>query len=183
MPDVESSQRMASSVPDHSRFIAVLTRHQPALEAFCHAQLGHRQDAQEVLQATCVKLWEKSADWDPDTEFLPWAFAVARFTVLSHIRDKMRDRLIFDEDVVLAMAEETETVAEQFEDRREALGECLQKVKPEQRDLLQQHYTVGRSVRELSEATGRSESAVKMILLRLREQLSACIERQLRLAS
>jgi len=125
---------MHSSESSSSRFIAALTRYQPALEAFCHAQLGHRQDAQEVLQATCVKLWEKSADWDPDTEFLPWAFAVARFTVLSHIRDKMRDRLIFDEDVVLAMAEENERVAEQFEDRREALGACLQKVKPEQRD-------------------------------------------------
>lgn len=135
-----------------------------------------------MLQATCVKLWEKSADWDPETEFLPWAFAVARFTVLSHLRDKMRDRLIFDEDVVLAMAEETETAAARFEERREALGVCLQKVKPEQRDLLQAHYINGSSVRELCETTGRSASAVKMILLRLREQLSACIERQLRLA-
>jgi RNA polymerase sigma-70 factor, ECF subfamily len=173
---------MESSPPNSSRFIAALTRHQPALEAFCHAQLANRQDAHEALQATCVKLWEKAADWDPETEFLPWAFAVARFTVLSHIRDRMRDRLIFDEDVMLAMAEETETFAAEFEDRREALGACLQKLKPEQRDLLHDHYIAGRSVRELSENTGRGESAVKMILLRLREQLSTCIERQLRLA-
>ena len=173
---------MPSSAQDPSRFIAALTRHQPALEAFCHAQLAHRQDAQEALQATCVKLWEKSGEWNPETEFLPWAFAVARFTVLSHLRDRMRDRLVFGEDVVLAMAEETETAAAQFEDRREALGTCLQKLNPEQRDLLQELYMAGRTVRELSGATGRSESAVKMILLRLREQLSACIERQLRLA-
>jgi RNA polymerase sigma-70 factor (ECF subfamily) len=172
---------MASTL-EESRFIAELTRHQPALEAFCHAQLGHRQDAKEVLQATCVRLFEKSADWDPETAFLPWAFAVARYMVLAHIRDRMRDRLIFDEDVVLAMAGETEVAAEQFEDRREALNACLQKVKPEQRDLLQEHYIAGRTVRELAVATGRGESAVKMILLRLREQLSACIERQLRLA-
>jgi RNA polymerase sigma-70 factor (ECF subfamily) len=174
---------MPSLPPDPAKFIAALTRHQPALEAFCHAQLAHRQDAQEALQATCVKLWEKSADWNPETEFLPWAFAVARFTVLSHLRDKMRDRLVFDEDVVLAMADDTETAAAKFEDRREALSACLQKVKPEQRDLLREHYIAGRSMRELSSSTGRSENAVKMILLRLREQLSACIERQLRPAS
>lgn len=165
-----------------SRFIAALTRNQPVIEAFCHAQLAQRQDAQEVLQMTCVKLWEKSGDWDPNTEFLPWAFEVARFTVLSYVRDKKRDRLVFDEDVILAMAEETETAANQFEDRQEALGTCLLKVKPEQRDILQQHYITGRSVRELSIATGRSESAVKMILLRLREQLSACIQHQLSLS-
>lgn len=132
-----------------------------------------------MLQATCVKLWEKSGDWNPDTEFLPWAFAVARFTILSHIRDKMRDRLVFDEDVVLAMAEETETAAAQFEDRREALGVCMSKLKPEQRDLLHQHYIAGRSIAELSASANRSLSAVKMTLLRLREQLSTCIQRQL----
>jgi len=163
---------MPSLSPDASRLIAALTRHQPALEAFCHARLGSRQDAQEVLQSICVKLWE----------FLPWAFAVARFMVLAHVRDKVRDRLVFDEDVVLAMAEETEVVATGFEDRRQALTACHGKVKPELRELLQEYYLAGRTVRELSAATGRGESAAKMSLLRLREQLGVCIQRQLRLA-
>jgi RNA polymerase sigma-70 factor (ECF subfamily) len=170
---------MAQSDFDHVRFIAALTRHQPALEAFCHAQLANRQDAREALQTTCVKLWEKARDWDAATEFLPWAFAVARFTVLSLIRDRMRDRLVFDEDVVLAMAQETETAAAQFEERREALGNCMQKLNAEQRGILHAHYLTGCSVREIAAATHRTESAVKMILLRLREQLSQCIQQQL----
>ena len=170
---------MANADFDQSRFIAALTRHQPALEAFCHAQLGNRQDAQEALQLTCVKLWEKATEWDATTQFLPWAFAVARFTVLSLVRDRMRDRLVFDEDVVLAMAHETETVAAEFEERREALATCLQKLKEEQRGILHAHYLTGRTVREIATTTRRSESAVKMTLLRLREQLSECIQRQL----
>lgn len=169
--------------PDSTAFISALTKHQPALEAFCHAQLGRRQDAQEVLQATCVKLWEKSADWNPDTPFLPWAFAVARYTALSHIRDKMRERLVFDEDVVLAMAAETEAAAAQFEDRREALGRCMRRLKAEQRGLLHAHYSEGRAARELAQSTGRGESAIKMTLLRLRQILGQCIEQQLRTAS
>jgi RNA polymerase sigma-70 factor (ECF subfamily) len=164
---------------DQTRFIAALTRHQPALEAFCHAQLASRQDAQEALQATCVKLWEKAAAWDPETEFLPWAFAVARFTVLSLLRDRMRDRLVFDEDVVLAMAQETEAAATEFEARREALALCMHKLKQEQRGMLTAYYLTGRTVSEIAAATQRSESGVKMMLLRLREQLSECIQRQL----
>lgn len=168
---------------DQTRFIAALTRHQPALEAFCHAQLANRQDAQEALQATCVKLWEKAGDWDAATEFLPWAFAVARYTVLSLMRDRMRDRLVFDEEVVLAMAQETELAAAEFEERREALGNCMQKLKKEQREILHAHYLNGRTVREISAATHRSESAIKMTLLRLRAQLSQCIQQQLQSAS
>lgn len=165
---------------DETRFIEALTRHQPALEAFCHANLANREDAREVLQATCVKLWQKAGDWDPETEFLPWAFTVARFTVLSHYRDQKRDRLVFDEDVIHAMADDIQETASAFDARREALAKCLTKLDDHQRGLLHDHYTVSRSLREIAKASGRSLSAVKMTLLRVRQQLSACIERQVR---
>lgn len=170
---------MTPSAQQQTRFIEALTRHQPALEAFCHANLGNREEAREALQSTSVKLWEKVADWNPETEFLPWAFAVARFTFLSLVRDKMRDRLVFDEDVVLAMAEETEAAASEFPERREALRGCMAKLKEEQRELVHSHYIGGRTLKEIAAAMQRSESAIKMTMLRLRQQLSACIQRQL----
>jgi len=184
---------------DDTRFIEALTRHQAALEAFCHANLANREDAREVLQATCVKLWQKAADWNPDTEFLcvklwqkaadwnpdteflPWAFTVARFTILSHYRDQKRDRLVFDEDVIKAMADEIEEAANAFDSRREALAKCMKKLDQRQRGLLHDHYTVSQSLREIAKASGRSLSAVKMSLLRIRQQLSACIEREIRI--
>ena len=110
---------------NETRFIEALARHHSALEAFCHANLANREDAREVLQTTCVKLWQKAADWDPDTEFLPWAFTVARFTILSYYRDRKRDRLVFDEDVIQAMVKETENAATSYDARREALAKCV----------------------------------------------------------
>lgn len=165
---------------DETRFIETLTRHQPALEAYCHANLANREDAREVLQATCVKLWQKAADWDPDTNFLPWAFTVARFTILSHYRDQKRDRLVFDEDVVQAMAENAEEVATAFDERRDALARCMKKLNQKQAALLHDHYMANQSLQEIAEASGRGLSAVKMKLLRIRQQLSACIDRQMR---
>ena len=55
----------------------------------------------------------------------------------------------------------------------------MRKLKAEQRGILHAHYLTGRTVREIATATQRSESAVKMTLLRLREQLRQCIQRQL----
>jgi RNA polymerase sigma-70 factor (ECF subfamily) len=165
---------------DETRFIEALTRHQPALEAYCHANLANREDAREVLQATCVKLWQKAADWDPETEFLPWAFTVARFTILSRYRDQKRDRLVFDEDVIQAMAEKTEEFATVFDERRDALARCMKKLNQKQTALLHNHYTANQSLREIAEASGRGLSAVKMTLLRIRQQLSVCIERELK---
>ena len=164
---------------DEKLFIAALTRHQPSLEAYCYANLGNGSEANEVLQAACVKMWEKAADWDPNTAFLPWAFAVARFTILSHYRDKKRDRLIFDDDVAQAMAQQTEEVASTFEERLEALAVCMKKLTDAQLALLHDYYTANQTVREIAAASGRSLSAVKMTLLRIRKQLAACIDRQL----
>jgi len=164
---------------DETRFIEALTRHQPALEAYCYANLANREDAREVLQATCVKLWQKAADWDPETEFLPWAFTVARFTILSRYRDQKRDRLVFDEDVIQAMTDHTAKAATMFDERREALATCMKKLDQKQADLLHDHYTANQSLREIAEASGKGLSAVKMTLLRIRQQLSVCIERQM----
>jgi RNA polymerase sigma-70 factor (ECF subfamily) len=154
-----------NAIPD-SRFIEALTRYQPVLEAFCHAQLANRADARDVLQETNVKLWEKSADWDPETGFLPWAFAVARFTILSHVRDRMRDRLVFDPDVVEIMVGECESAATDLPPRQEALGRCLQKLEAPHRSLLRDHYVSGRSLREIASNLGRTEGAVKMTMMR-----------------
>lgn len=165
---------------DESRFIEALTRNLPALESFCHATVARREEAREVLQATSVKLWQKAAEWDPESPFLPWAFAVARFVALSHLRDRMRERLVFDEDVVLAMQDETEAAASMYPERRDALEECLQRLKPEHHFLLRAHYIEGLAIKEIAHTAGRGQSAVKMTLLRIREVLSQCIEGKLK---
>ena len=167
------------SHPPDARFIEALTRYQPVLAAFCHANVADRNAAAEVLQETNLKLWRKSGDWDPETEFMPWAFAVARFTILSHFRDRTRDRLVFDPDVVEALASDAEAFACELPERREALGHCLKKLTREQRGLLHSHYVDGQPLREIARASRRSDSAVKMTMLRLRQALGDCIQRQL----
>ncbi|MGB1926109.1 MAG: sigma factor-like helix-turn-helix DNA-binding protein, partial [Rubripirellula sp.] len=100
----------------------------------------------------------------------------------SHYRDRKRDRLIFDEDVVRLISDEVEEAAREFDTRREMLAKCIQKLNQKQRDLLRDYYTVSQSLREISEASGRSLSAVKMTLLRIRRQLSECVEREMRIS-
>ena len=115
--------------PD-DQFIRAFTESQSALRGFCSASIGNPEDARDVFQKVCLVLWKKVGDWDPDTPFLKWAFAVARFEILAYVRDESRDRLVFDEDVVLAMTNTTERLAEKQVDRRDALEKCLAKLKP-----------------------------------------------------
>jgi RNA polymerase sigma-70 factor (ECF subfamily) len=81
---------------------------------------------------------------------------------------------------VQAMVQQSEESSANFEDRREALAVCVKKLTEKQVALLQAYYTANQTLREIAEASGRSLSAVKMTLLRIRRQLATCIERQMR---
>ena len=54
----------------------------------------------EVMQEAAVVLWRKFAELSAIEDFRRWAFGVAKFKALAFVRDRMRDRLVFDEDVM-----------------------------------------------------------------------------------
>lgn len=162
----------------HEAFISALTRCQSALRGFCHAALGHGEEAEEALQRTNIVLWKKCGDWDPETEFLRWATAVARFEVKGVLRDRMRDRnrMLFDSDVAEQMMNEAAHVVRQTPERLVALEDCLEKVSAKNRGVLNAFYFQGRSISEISAVEGRGESAIKVMLMRVRRSLGECIE-------
>ena len=162
-------------------FIRALTKSQTALRGYCLASLGQGEEAKEALQRTSIVLWKKCGDWDPGTDFLRWAIAVAKFEVLGVIRYRNRDRkrFVFDSDIVELMVDEASETVEHSSDRTEALGICLRKVSETNREVLSSYYVHGRSMQEIAEASGKGISAVKVMILRLRRKLGECIEGQM----
>lgn len=174
MPTPPSDQ----TLPD-DRFITAFTDSQSALRGYCTAAIGNAEDSRDVFQKVCLVLWKKVGDWDPETPFLKWAFSVARFEVLAHIRDRSRDRLVFDNDIVIAMAGTVERVAASHSDRMDAMEKCLAQLTPQHRETLTSHYVQGFKLREIAATQNRSLSAIKVTVMRLRQSLGKCIEQQL----
>lgn len=134
--------------PD-DRFITAFTESQSALRGFCAASIGNSEDSRDVFQKVCLVLWKKVGDWDPETPFLRWAFAVARYEILAYVRDHGRDQLVFDEDVVLAMASTSERLADSQSARMDSLEFCLAKLKPDHHEALSAHYVKGYNFQEI----------------------------------
>lgn len=159
-------------------FVTALTKHQSALRGYCQAALGHGEAAKEALQRTNIVLWKKCSNWDPDTPFLPWATAVARFEVKGVFRDRKRERrrLLFDSDVAEQMMDNAVEAVLPMPERLEALEVCLEKVSPKNRNVLAAFYSEGKTIPEISDEEGRGQSAIKVMLMRVRRSLGQCIE-------
>ena len=98
------SQSTTKSDESRDEFVRLLTGEQTSLFAYIATLLGDVNDASNVLQQTNMVLWKKADEFAPGTSFHAWARKVAYFQTLAYIRDKKRDKLVFDEELVLQLA-------------------------------------------------------------------------------
>jgi RNA polymerase sigma-70 factor (ECF subfamily) len=164
----------------HDQFLRLYVEHEEALNGFVRTLMPTREDAREVMQEVAVVLWRKFAELSAIEDFRRWAFGVAKFKALAFVRDRMRDRLVFDEDVMELLAAEVADSADAYEAEREALDECLGKLDSAQRKLLEAGYAPGVRMDELAASLGRSPMSFYKALHRIRLALMDCTQRVLK---
>jgi RNA polymerase sigma-70 factor (ECF subfamily) len=164
----------------HDEFLRLYVEHEEALNGFVRTLVPTREDAREVMQEVAVVLWRKFAELSSVEDFRRWAFGVAKFKALAFVRDRMRDRLVFDEDVLELLAAEVADSADAYEAEREALDECLGKLDGAQRKLLEAAYAPGVRMDELAASLGRSPMSFYKALHRIRLALMDCTQRVLK---
>lgn len=167
----------AASGPEFAR---LLVRYDRPILRYIMTLIPRRDDAEEVLQRTATVLWEKFAEYDRQREFLPWALRVAYFEVLNFRKQIARDRLVFREDVMEALAETRQLLTDQLEAQRAALAKCLSELTAEDQTLLRRRYADSETIATLADERGKTAKALYRRLDRLREAIARCAERRLK---
>jgi len=161
-------------------FVRELTEHQAGLRAFVGYLLAGVPDSQDVVQEVNLVLWEKRDQFEPHTNFRAWAFATARFVVLSHRRRLRRDgAMIFDTEVLERLANEWHAEPDEHERKLAALQCCIEKLPDDDLQLVRQRYSGHGEIEQLSSRIGRSAGSLRLRLFRLRAALKQCVKREL----
>lgn len=165
-----------SCAVDDSRnsFVQLLTSAQPGLFSYLVMLLGDVHDANNVLQETNMKLWTKADVFQPGTNFRAWAREVAYHCALSFSRDRKRERLVVDFNLVENIVSQTDS--EEVDPRRIALRHCLSSLDDRKLELLRQRYRDETPIATIAEDQHKTEAAIKMSLRRVRMTLMKCIE-------
>lgn len=159
------------------RFIRYFTGHEPRIHAYILTLVPDWNDAADIAQATSAVLWEKFDTFAEGTNFLAWAFNIARIEVASFRRKQSRERIVFSEELLDAVAEEARGMDSELEDQQRKLAECLAKLRPADRQLLDSRYRPGGTVKSLAGEIGRTVDAAYKALSRIRAWLLHCVER------
>jgi RNA polymerase sigma-70 factor (ECF subfamily) len=163
-----------------SEFVRQLTLHQSAVLAYIRSLMPGCSGAQDVLQQTNIKLWEKKDDFIPGTNFKSWAFAVARFELLGQRRRLRRNGwLVFSDSVAEQLAADLAYEDSDRETALEALDRCLDKLRPHDLDLVRTRYASSCGLDEYALSLNRSSGTMKARLFKIRAALRRCIESSL----
>ena len=169
----------APSDHQHRQFLRLFTEHEPALRAYVRSLVPTRGDSSEVMQDVAVVLWEKIGEFDESRDFRKWAFGVARYQALAFIRDRARDRHVFDEQLLGRLAEEAVVAEPRHNAQRESLETCLKRLPDRQRELVLSAYAPGIRMDELAEMRGQTPMSLYKVLHRIRQTLLECVRREM----
>jgi RNA polymerase sigma-70 factor (ECF subfamily) len=160
--------------------VRLLTQAERRVYAYILSLVPRWADAEEILQETNVRLWEQFADFQPGADFGSWACTVAYYQVLTFRKRVRREQSHLSQEFVELVAEESRQSADEIDLRVSALEECMAKLLPSQRQLLNHCYGSRLSIKDASKQLNRSIAAVYKSLERIRLLLHECIERRLR---
>ena len=143
----------------------------PRLRRFAYGLAGHREDADDLVQAACERALEHADQWTPGTRLDSWMFRI----VQNLWYDRLRSRKVRGEQVdEAALEHHADEHAHRLPEVRNDLAQVatqLQALKPEQRDVLMLVCVESYSYQEAADILQVPVGTVMSRLARARQQL------------
>jgi RNA polymerase sigma-70 factor (ECF subfamily) len=169
-----------------SQLLQLFARHSRELRAYSRLILPSVDPVDDVMQEASIVIWEKQEQLRCEEEFLPWAKVIVRNISFRHRRKIIRDRHVFDDELLDRILNEEESEQREDNEGREgskeygALIACLKKLPDDRRQLILAPYGKPGTIKELAEQSTRSPNSLYKLLQRLRSKLVRCVEAELK---
>jgi RNA polymerase sigma-70 factor (ECF subfamily) len=131
--------------------------------------LGNRQDAEDVMQETCLKIWKEAPRWRPEAKFSTWLYRV----ILNACLDRKRR-------VVPVMVHEFEDIIDDkpasddvlmWKQKSDKVKRVLQSLPDRQRAAVVLSYYEEMSNQEAADALGMGLNAFQQLLFRAKQKM------------
>ena len=169
MTMVQASPAQTGTDSQSQRFTALAREFYKPVYGFIARQISNQADAADVTQQVFIRGYQSFASFDPDRDFAPWIYTIARRCVVDHFRRSKP-----------ATEELGETLQDDSPNPREAtlkkdgadqLWSLAAQLKPKFHQILLLHYKEQFSMRETAEVMGITQTHAKVLLFRARAAL------------
>ena len=134
-------------------------------------------DAEDIMQNTSSIIWKKIDHYHDGQDFAAWACGIARYEILAFFRKTKNSRLVFDEDLVDQIEQNTDdNGGSHIEEISQAARDCVKKLNGKDQKIIQLRYDEELSVKQISSRLSRSVRGLYKSLARIHDNLLNCVE-------
>jgi RNA polymerase sigma-70 factor (ECF subfamily) len=168
--DRELVRRMA--LQDQTAMNILYARHNVRVYRFVLRSTRVEATAEVVMNEVFLEAWRKADRFEGRSSVSTWLMAIAHNRAVSRLRK--RSEAALDEGAMeeLADCEDTPEVTVQKQSKAQAMRECLEKLSPDHRAIIDLVYYHDKSVAEAAEIVGIPENTVKTRMFHARKNLS-----------
>ncbi len=150
---------------DRSQFNRCVEQYADRLFRFAFASLRNREQAEDVVQESFARVWEKvqTVDFAKAKSYL---FTTAHHAMIDEVRHNQRNASIDDHPTAIERS-----APSPYPDVNEVLHKALATLPEAQRSAILLRDYEGYSYQEIGDITGMSESQVKVSIFRARTAL------------
>lgn len=166
---------------ERTLYAEIIRRYQSRLRTVLSFYAHAPQQVEEFLQETLVEAYTSLHAYDAAAPFYPWLKGIALNTLRMEFRRLQTNHRRGADYLRFVQLQKIETYAEalEIEPRAEALRGCLNKLPAADAELVRAKYADAAPLKALAQKLETTEGALKVRLLRIRNALRLCIQRQL----
>ena len=161
----------------------VVREHQGMLLGYALRRLGDWTQAEEVVQLTFIRAYQKLVEFRPEEEFGVWLCVTCKYLILTELEKQRRELRNKDNyrkalEIEIATAAAEDMALDQQQDQLGALRDCVGKLPQETASVVELRYFAKHSCKEIAAEKDRSVTWVTSTLSRVRKALRACLQAQ-----
>ena len=179
MEDIYAELLQKTAAGDQLAFKELYEKCSPKLMSLCLRLMQTEALAEDVLQEGFIKIWDKADSYTPGKgKAMTWMSTVIRNKGLDKLRSlKTRpiETEIQFEGLEFTSTDLTPDSQENMSQEMKGLMDCLDTLKPAQRECILLSYYYGHTHQELSEKLGKPLGTIKAWIRRGLEDIRPCL--------
>ncbi|MCK5004867.1 MAG: sigma-70 family RNA polymerase sigma factor [Candidatus Aminicenantes bacterium] len=155
-------------------FEILVKRYSKKLYLFIFNRTGNREDTEDIIQETFLKVYKNLSGYDPKWNFSTWIYTIAMRISVSHFRyTNVRER-----KPIFPLSPTTESPEEKMiKNDVSSIWEAADKLGTVKYEVIRLRYGDGLTIKEIVKITGKTSVNIRVILYRAKNELIRIMNR------
>lgn len=148
---------------------------QPVVSSYVGAMVRDRSARDDLMQEIAIAVLESFSRYDPQSPFTAWTMGIARNHIRNYFRSISRNAIIFDDELLVSLADSFAATESQELQQLEHLQHCLSQLDGRAKEICHARYAENKSPKQIAHILDSTPNRISKTLQRIRERLRDCI--------